>query len=261
LKRICTPYRKCGDKMRVIEKKTLPAETPYLISGLPDVGLVGAIATYHLITEMKMEEVAYFDSDMLPPIIVLHGGEPKMPIRIYGRDSFYVVTSEIALPSEPLVKMLARAVVDYAVEKNVKMIISVGGLATPNRMEIKEPKVYGVAVREEGKALLKKAGVDLLNEGYVVGIYAWILKECTQRRIPSVLLLAQSHRGYPDPGAAASALRVLGKMLDIEISVEQLLKEEERVRLKLRELMRRTNMMLERVQKGHELEIPPMMYV
>ncbi len=261
MKRICTAYKKCGDKMRVIEKKTLPTETPYLISGLPDVGLVGAIATYHLITEMKMEEVAYFDSDMLPPIIVLHGGEPKMPIRIYGRDSFYVVTSEIALPSEPLVKMLARAVVDYAVEKNVKTIISVGGLATPNRMEIKEPKVYGVAVREEGKALLKKAGVDLLNEGYVVGIYAWILKECTQRRIPSVLLLAQSHRGYPDPGAAASALKVLGKMLDIEISVEQLLKEEERVRLKLRELMRRTNMMLERVQKGHELEIPPMMYV
>ncbi len=247
--------------MRIVEKKSLLVESPYLINGLPDVGLVGTIAAYHIISQMKMEEVAYFDSEMLPPVIVLHRGEPKMPIRVYGRDTFYVITSEIAIPSVELIRSLAKSIVDYAVEKNVKAVVSVGGLATPNRVEIKEPKVFGIAIHEEGKRILSEANILPLEEGYIVGIYAMILKECLERRIPSVLLLAQSHRGYPDPGAAASILKVLNKMLGLNIDVTQLLKEEEQIRIKLRELMRRTNTALNRMQKSHEFEVPPMMYV
>jgi len=35
------------------------------------VGLVGLIATSYLISERNLEEIAYMDSDLLPPVVVL----------------------------------------------------------------------------------------------------------------------------------------------------------------------------------------------
>ena len=183
-----------------------------------------------------------------------------MPIRIYGWDKFYVVTSDIAIPPEAI-SPLSRCITEYAVSKNVKLVISLGGIAAPNRLEIKKPKVYGVASGKEAKEVLDKAGIEPLSEGVIVGTYAMILKECLMRRVPSIILLAQAHSHYPDPGAAASVLEALSKILGIEIDVAPLLKEEEDLRLKLRELMRRTSAMLSRIQKAHEYEVPPTMYV
>jgi predicted ATP-grasp superfamily ATP-dependent carboligase len=52
--------------VEIVENKPVPSEATMLI-GLPDVGLVGLIATSSLIIELKLEEIAYMDSDMLPP--------------------------------------------------------------------------------------------------------------------------------------------------------------------------------------------------
>ena len=56
--------------VEIVEKKPVPSEATMLI-GLPDVGLVGLIATSYLITELNLEEIAYMDSDLLPPVVVL----------------------------------------------------------------------------------------------------------------------------------------------------------------------------------------------
>ena len=72
-----------SEPVRVVEKKTIPSNT-LMLHGLPDVGLVGLIATSHIIAQLKMEEVAYVDSELLPPVVVLHEGLPYSPLRIFG---------------------------------------------------------------------------------------------------------------------------------------------------------------------------------
>ncbi|RLF21213.1 MAG: proteasome assembly chaperone family protein, partial [Thermoprotei archaeon] len=203
---------------RVVEMRSLEWSEPYLINGLPDIGLVGTISAVHLIKQFSASEMAYLESELIPPVIILHNGAPKMPIRIYGWDKFYVVTSDIAIPPEAI-SPLSRCITEYAVSKNVKLVISLGGIAAPNRLEIKKPKVYGVASGKEAKEVLDKAGIEPLSEGVIVGTYAMILKECLMRRVPSIILLAQAHSHYPDPGAAASVLEALSKILGIEIDV------------------------------------------
>ncbi|RLF17444.1 MAG: proteasome assembly chaperone family protein [Thermoprotei archaeon] len=246
--------------MRIIERKSLPTEEPYILTGLPDIGLVGTIASLHIIRQLNMEEMAYVESDELPPVVVLHKGHLKMPIRIYGHDRIYIVTSEIAI-SPNVMPLLAKNIVDYAMSKNAKAIIMLGGLAVPNRLEIEKPKVYAVATLDEILEQAKNIGIEPLDEGFVVGIHALILRECSFRRVPALLLLAQCHVQYPDPGAAASIIEALNKFLNLNIDVEPLLKEAESLRLKLRELMRRTTATLSRIQKSHEYEAPPMMYI
>jgi predicted ATP-grasp superfamily ATP-dependent carboligase len=50
-----------SESVKIVEKKTVPSEATMII-GLPDVGLVGLIATSYLISELNLEEIAYLDS-------------------------------------------------------------------------------------------------------------------------------------------------------------------------------------------------------
>ncbi|MEB3847244.1 MAG: PAC2 family protein, partial [Desulfurococcales archaeon] len=64
----------------------------YLVLGLPDVGLVGAITGLHLIRELKMKDVVGIDSyTSMPPVVVIHNSEPMYPMRIYRHGNLGVL--------------------------------------------------------------------------------------------------------------------------------------------------------------------------
>ena len=66
------------DGFRILETADIPSDL-VLINGLPDVGLVGLLAASHIVRALRLEEVGAIASVMLPPMIVLHGGVPKLP--------------------------------------------------------------------------------------------------------------------------------------------------------------------------------------
>jgi predicted ATP-grasp superfamily ATP-dependent carboligase len=90
-----------SELVKIVEKKPIPSEV-IMLYGLPDVGLVGLIATSYLISELNPEETAYMDSDLLPPVVVLHAGLPHAPLRVYGNKEFIAVISELAVPASAL---------------------------------------------------------------------------------------------------------------------------------------------------------------
>ena len=47
-----------SESVKIMEKKPVPSEATMII-GLPDVGLIGLIATSYLISELDLEEIAY----------------------------------------------------------------------------------------------------------------------------------------------------------------------------------------------------------
>jgi predicted ATP-grasp superfamily ATP-dependent carboligase len=60
---------------------------PTLIVGVPEAGLVGIIASSYLRDQMKLPELGYIESDLLPAVVVVHESKPKHPIRIFGKDN------------------------------------------------------------------------------------------------------------------------------------------------------------------------------
>jgi uncharacterized protein len=232
---------------------------------MPDVGLVGVIAASHMISELKLEEVAYIDTDLLPPMIVLHRGTPHMPLRIFGNKELLLAVSEVALPANAIHRIM-RSLVEWGRQKNVNIVIPIGGIPTPNRQEINEPKVFAVASHPqlvqwlEGKIEWRGRKLDkpfeILREGYMVGPYALVLQYCMQRDIPAVGLLAQAFYNYPDPYAAAMVLRELSRVIAVEIDVSQLIERGEEIRLKARDIMKRTERELSKMRKAQEYDIP-----
>jgi uncharacterized protein len=229
----------------------------YCLVGFPDVGLVGSIALGYTIEEQQMTEVGYLESDAFPPVIVVHHGDPKQPLRLYVKGDIVSLVSEIPIDSR-LMPFVARSIVDWAKSKNVELLIAISGIAVQNRLEIEVPAVFGIGSSPSVKEVIKGAGIQILEEGFVAGLHAVLMKECLDKNVSSMILLAQSHLQYPDPGAAASLIAHFEKLVGLKVSTTELLAQEGEIRLKMRELMHNTQGQMLSAGKGREQEIPPM---
>lgn len=241
-------------EVHVIESQPVDAVKICLI-GVPDVGLSGSIALSYMIQKMEMREVGFLDSDVLAPVIVVHEGRPHHPIRIYQKDDVVAIISEVALDIS-IVSLVARSIVDWVLAKQVEKTIVLTGIAVPNRMDIETPEVFGITSSPLMTTYIQDAGISIFEEGFLAGVPAIILKECLKHRVQNIILLAQAHYKYPDPAAAASLISTMSTLLDIHIDTQPLLEQAEHIRVKMRELMQRTQYQMQRMQKGHEQEIP-----
>ncbi|MDH5447488.1 MAG: PAC2 family protein [Candidatus Bathyarchaeota archaeon] len=237
-----------------VEKSPIPSGAT-MLCGFPDVGLVGVLASSHVISELNLVEMAYVDSDLLPPIVVLHEGLPHAPIRIFGNDDLLVTIAETAIPAGG-VQRLMRSFVEWGKSKNVKMMIPIGGIPVQNRQDIEEPKVFGTASSLDMIKLLEQKGVNVLKEGYMVGPQALIMRYCAERSIPAIALLAQSFYNYPDPEASAATLNQLAKVTGIKVDVSKLFEKGEEIRLRAKDVMKRTQRELTKMKKGQEYDLP-----
>jgi uncharacterized protein len=240
--------------VEIVEKKPVPSEATMVI-GLPDVGLVGLIATSYLITELKLEEIAYMDSDLFPPVVVLHKGLPHAPLRIYGNQNLIAVISELAVPV-PAIYPIMREIVDWGQAKKVKRIVSMGGIPVESRQAITEPQVFGAASNQELLDTLSKKGLSVMNEGYIVGPQALSMRYSISKKVPAIAILAQSFYNYPDPEAAAIVLKEFSRIFEINVDVSKLLEKGEEIRLKARDIMKRTQQEMNRMKKSQEYDLP-----
>ncbi len=243
-----------SETVNIIEKHPIPSDATMII-GLPDVGLVGLIATSYLISELNLEELAYMDSDLLPPVMVLHKGLPHAPLRMYGNENLIAVVSELAVPA-PAIYTIMREIIAWAEAKKVKRIVSMGGIPVENRQTLNEPEVFGAASDQELLELVSKSGLKIMDEGYIVGPQALSMRYSLSKKIQSVAILAQSFYNYPDPQAAAIVLKELSKISDVNIDVSKLLEKGEEIRLKARDIMKRTQEEMTRMKKSQEYDMP-----
>ncbi|MHA1594995.1 MAG: proteasome assembly chaperone family protein [Candidatus Baldrarchaeia archaeon] len=248
------------EEVIIREIEEISVKNPKVLIGLPEVGLVGIISAIHLIETLSMKEVGYLKSHYFPPLVILHKGKVKAPMRIYNYEDILLIISEIPIPPA-VIPQMARKIVNWSKDKGTEIIVMLGGLPVPNRIDIESPKVYAIPQGVRAEEITESLGIERLREGIMVGPYASILLECCEQEQDALLLSAEAYMQYPDPGAAASILQIVAKVLNVELDVKPLLEKAEDLRIRLRDLMRRTTQTMQRMGKMQEHGIPPMMYI
>ena len=243
-----------SNTVNIVERKSVP-EGLVLFQGLPDVGLVGVIAASHIAQQLKMEEVAYINSSLLPPVILLKNGLPHSPIRIFGNDTFLTLTSDIPLPPNA-VQPIIHALIEWIKNKKVKMVFGLSGIAVPNRQDIEKPKVYSACSTKEILETLKEKGMTVIENAFLVGPLALTLHYCAENEISAVALLAESFYNYPDPEAAAAVITALNEIVEVPVEVSTLIEKGEEIRLKMRDIMKRTQPAMAQMRKSREYDMP-----
>ena len=243
--------------VRLVEDEQILFKSPTVIEGLPDVGLVGTIASAHIIEQLNLKQVAHLESDEFPPVMVLHGGVIVNPVGIYGNERIIVLTSEIPLPVNTIYDT-ARVMSKWFKDKGIKLQISLSGIPTQDRVNIQNPKVFAVSNNKEYRDILKKHEIEIMEEGFLSGAYALILKELIKYDLPAIALLSQSFLKYPDPAAAAAGILAMNKISGMNIDVKNLIEKGDEIRIKARDLMRQSEGAIGEMQKPVEQTIPIM---
>ncbi|MEM2759945.1 MAG: PAC2 family protein [Nitrososphaerales archaeon] len=239
----------------VVQTGSIESRSPYVFVGLPDAGLVGTIAVSYLVDSFDMNELGYIDSARFPPMVIVRESEVKYAVRIYGRDKYLVVISEIPL-SPAIATQFSKSLLEWLKNIGAKLVVNITGLPVQNRMQIEKPEVLGLASTKDVKDLLRSQNIALFNDGVLFGPYAAIIKECISQKVPVMTLFAQSHLNFPDPTASIEALSVVNKVLNVDIDLKPLKDEAEIIRIKTRELMRQT----EGALKEAKIEGQPTIY-
>nr|MEB3860244.1 PAC2 family protein [Desulfurococcales archaeon] len=212
----------------------------YLIVGLPDVGLVGSIASVHLVRQLKLDDVIGVDSySLLPPVVVVSNGEPKHPVRIYSNGDVAVIATDVPIPPASA-GPLSAAIVQFARTRGIGAVISMTGVGNPMRFEMERPGLYVISSDEEASRIASQVKAEKLREGILAGPYALILKESVRKKLSNIVVMADAFLDIPDPEAAAVALEAVSTIMGVTIDTRSLLEEAERIKLRLKDLMKET---------------------
>ncbi|MBA1341845.1 MAG: hypothetical protein C5S40_06845 [ANME-2 cluster archaeon] len=222
---------KSGGNVKIITKP-LSLENPIIVEGFPGIGLVGNIASQHLIDELEMEYLGSVESKYFPPIAVLFNGIINMPVRIYESKEHNILTIISDIPIHPTISYeVSKVLMDWAQSVNVKEIVSIAGIATMSS----EEKVFGAATNDDMLNKIKDH-VEIFQVGTISGISGSVMTECFMRNVPAISLLGETNSPNPDPRAAASVIKVLNIIYDLPIDTDNLMEQAEQIEIELQKL-------------------------
>ena len=220
-----------GDNVK-ITTKPISLENPVIVEGFPGIGLVGNIASQHLIDELDMEYIGSMESKYFPPIAVLFNGIINMPVRIYESKEYNIITVISDIPIHPTISYeVSKVLMDWAQSINVKEIVSIAGIATMTS----EEKVFGAATNDDMLNRIKDH-VEIFQVGTISGISGSVMTECFMRNVPAISLLGETNSPNPDPRAAASVIKVLNIIYDLPIDTDNLMEQAEQIEIELQKL-------------------------
>ncbi len=210
--------------VKILEKPEL--KEPILIEGLPGIGLVGKLAGDHMLDELKGKKFVEIYSVFLPPQVnIQYDNTVKLVnMELYywknrKKDLILLLGDFQGITPDSQYK-LADVVLDIAEEFNVKRIFTLGGLGTG--AITKEPKVYGAATNKKLVNELMKHGVVFRGSGAIFGASGLLLGLGMQRGIEAACLMGETHGQIIDAKSAEAVLRILTKILGIDIDMTKL---------------------------------------
>ncbi len=216
----------------VFEIKKVNLKSPIIFAGFVGAGLVGPLAINQIIGKLEMTEIGVLRSKYLPPSTVFMRGRLRHPFRFYANKegTICAIICEITLRMEGLYTIVS-SILDWAAEKGSKEIVILDGVASDEH----DDKAY-CAAEEDLVRLMADADISLIPQGFITGIPGGILNECLVREIQGLTLLAKANKIDPDPAAAATLIQAINRFYNMEIGVEELQEEKERLHAEFSEL-------------------------
>ena len=211
-------------------------EEPALVEGFPGLGLVGKIATDHLIDELGMAYHASIHCEGLPLLGTYQADDRTIrpPVRIYVSESanLYCLQSDTPV-SAGAVRSVADCLTAWIEDRDATPIYLSGLPAERDG----EPSMFGVATGDAGSKL-DEHGLDGPDEaGAVSGPTGALLNRAAANEQPAIALVVESSPQFPDPEAARVLVEDgIGPIADVDVDVSELVEHAADIRRQREEL-------------------------
>ncbi len=218
--------------MKVILEKR--PKNPTIIEGFPGFGLIGTITTEFLIEHLHAQLIGRVRLEEIPPLIAIHQGKPIEPVGIYYDKRYNLIILHALSATNNLEWDLSDVIIRLAKDLKAKEIISLEGVGS--QFELKESRVFYMTNFDKN-AKVKKIGLDMLQEGIIVGVTGALL---LSQEVPVTCIFAETHSALPDSRAAAKIIEALDKYLGLKVNYQPLLEKAQKFEAKIRDVMTKT---------------------
>jgi uncharacterized protein len=204
----------------------LDLDDPFLVEGLPGVGLVGQIVADHLDDKLDMSYHASVDCDGIPKVAVFDEGvhEVQPAVRLLADEENDIVVLQSDVPVSPNAEGFVDCVVGWLEEEDVTPLFISGLPARPEGV----PSLFGVSTGD-GKKLL--SDIEPPEQGGVVsGPTGALLRETRNLGIDAAGLVVETDPQFPDPAAARVVLeKGVEPITGIEVGTSELVERSEEI--------------------------------
>jgi uncharacterized protein len=202
-----------------------------LVEGMPGVGLVGKIATDHLIESLEMSQFAEIRGEGIPPVTVFDGEERGVnpPIRLYIDPDEQLVALRSDVPVHVMdAPLFAERLTEWVLEHDV-LPIYLGGLPTEREAD-EIPSVEGIGVGG-GKEKLDAASVPAPDDGGMIsGPCGALLSNAAHKDVDAIGLMVDTDPRFPDPqGSHALIKDGIDPVAGVEVDTERLVDRAEEI--------------------------------
>jgi hypothetical protein len=213
--------------MTVILYKKPKLKDPIMIVGLPGIGNVAKIAADYLAIQLKTELFGEIYSDRFPAqILIEKDGCGLMRNELYYADNLIILIGNAQPIDCEGMYGAGYEILDVAKQLGVVKMITMA--AYVSGYGVKEPSVFTAVTDPSLMDDLSEYGVTKMHEGTISGLNGLLIGMCRLCDIPGICLLGETDgRDLSDMRATIPLLRVLTKMLKIDISTDGLEKAEE----------------------------------
>jgi uncharacterized protein len=236
--------------IRTLEKVTL--RDPVLIEGLPGVGNVGKLAADYLRDQLPAKPLATIYSKFFPPQVYV---SEEGIIRLVSNDLYYwkapasaqrdvlVLGGDYQGISPEGQYEITERVLQYCAALGVKDVFTLAGFAQGKVVEA--PRVLGAATTSQRVETMKKFGVVFSRNdpgGGLIGASGLFLGLGRTFGMEGVCLMGETSGYFVDPRSAEAVLKVLCKVLHIELdfaALESKAQEIDRIATKIHEAEQR----------------------
>lgn len=239
------------DNRVIYFEQDIEIKDPLLIVGLPGVGHVGKLVAEHLVEELESTKLLEIYSHHFPPQILVN---ENSEVRMVNNEMYLCKAKEhdiIVLIGDHQSSTtnghyeLCQLYLEISEKYGVKKVFTLGGFPTGQLNHIDE--VLGAINNIQIKKELEDFGVKFKpNEpgGGIVGASGLLLGLCKLKNIDAACLMGMTSGYIVDPKSAQSLLRVISKIINMEIDespLEERAKEMEKIVARLKEYEQQQN--------------------
>ncbi|AEN05302.1 3-isopropylmalate dehydratase [halophilic archaeon DL31] len=224
-------------EIRPTDESVDPSGTT-LIEGMPGVGLVGKIATDHIIDRLEMTQFAEIRGEGIPPVTVFDSEERGVnpPIRLYIDPSEELVALRSDVPVHVMDAPLFAEKLTEWVDENDVLPVYLGGLAAERGAD-EMPSVEGIGVRN-GQDILETEAIPAPDEGGIIsGPCGALLSNAADVGVDAIGLMVETDPQFPDPqGAHVLIKSAINPVASIDVPTDRLVKDAEQIMEQRKEL-------------------------
>jgi len=226
----------------VVPVADVDLDEPVLVEGLPGVGLVGKIATDHVIEQLDMKFVATVDCEGIPRVAIYDEGtrDVQPPVRIYADETHDVLALQSDIPiSRTAAREFAGCVTTWIDEHNA-LPLYLSGLPVQDLDPETVPELFGIATGNAAGILDDHEISRPPERGVVGGPTGALLNRAGARDIDALGLVVESDPQFPDPASARKLIEDgIEPIAEIDVGTEELVDRAEEIQEQKEKLAQR----------------------